>query len=274
MDNKIGIAGWLYSQEILRDKSMTLLEMPKACAAHGVEVVELCSRFFESQETDYLNDVRRSLECSGLSVHNIAVDMGSIAGADAAVRRTDIEGLKQWFYTAAAIGSKAIRINTGHAGEADAAGAMQRVIEAYNELARVGEQAGVKLLMENHGGVSAHSENIAEILDGVSTDWFATCPDTGNFYGDDWEAGMRVMAPRAFSCHAKLFSLKADGWQTWTDREGQVRNCDFKQALAVLAEEGYEGPLCLEKEDSPDSGTKEEHIRDSLAYLRQMAGAA
>ena len=270
MDNKIGIAGWLYSQEILRDKSMTLLEMPRVCAAQGVGVVELCSRFFVSQDTDYLNDVRTALEDNGLAVHNIAVDMGNIAGSDAAVRGTDIAGLKQWFYTAAAVGSKAIRINTGHADDADA---MLRVIDAYNDLAQVGQQAGVKLLMENHGGVSAYSNNIAEILAGVKSEWFATCPDTGNFYGDDWEAGVRVMAPRAFSCHAKLFSLKEDGWQTWKDNKEQVRNCDFRQALSILGEVGYQGPLCLEKEAKSDGGTKEGDVRASLAYMRDLAGA-
>lgn len=267
MDNKIGIAGWLYSKEILREKSMTLLEMPAVCAAQGVEVVELCSRFFAGQDTDYLNELRKILEDNGLTVHGIAVDMGNIAGSDAETRRTDIEGLKQWFYTASAVGSKSIRINTGHA---DDAGNMQRVIGAYTDLARVGRQAGVKLLIENHGGISAHSNSISEILAGVESEWFATCPDTGNFFGDDWDAGMRVMAPRAFSCHAKIFSLGEDGWQSWTDNDGKVRNCDFKQALVILNEAGYNGPLCLEKEAVSGSGTstKKADVRDTLAYIR------
>ena len=148
MELDVGIAGWILSGEILREKTLTLLEYPAVCASYGVKTVELCSRFFESQDAAYLNDLRKRLEDNGLSVRNIAVDMGNIAGADAAVRRTDIEALKQWFYTAAAVGSEAIRINTGHA---DDAGAMVRVIEGYRELVAVGEQAGVRLLIENHG---------------------------------------------------------------------------------------------------------------------------
>ena len=46
MDLELGIAGWVLSGEILREESLTLLEFPEVCAAHGVETVELCSRFF------------------------------------------------------------------------------------------------------------------------------------------------------------------------------------------------------------------------------------
>ena len=155
MECELGIAGWLVSGEILREKSLTLLAFPAVCAAHGVKTVELCSRFFESQDARYLNELRNRLADNGLSVRNIAVDMGNIAGADEAVRRTDLEALKQWFYTATAVGSEAIRINTGHADDDEA---MHRVIAGYRELVAVGEQAGVRLLVENHGGVSSSSQ--------------------------------------------------------------------------------------------------------------------
>ena len=100
MECELGIAGWVFSGEILREKSLTLLAFPAACASQGVKTVELCSRFFESQDARYLNALRNRLADNGLSVRNIAVDMGNSAGADEAVRRTDLKALKQWFYTA------------------------------------------------------------------------------------------------------------------------------------------------------------------------------
>ncbi|MSS70930.1 MAG: sugar phosphate isomerase/epimerase [Candidatus Latescibacteria bacterium] len=266
MNLEIGIAGWILSGEILREKTLTLLEFPKVCASYEVKTVELCSAFFASQEARYLNELRKALEDNGLSVRNIAVDMGNIAGADAATRRTDLEALKQWFYTASALKSAAIRINTGHAEDE---GAMGRVIEGYQELVRVGEQAGVKLLIENHGGVSSTSGNLARILTAMDTPWFATCPDTGNFPDGDWEAGVRTLAPRAFSCHVKAFNYSADGRQSWKGRDGQVREYDLKKSLALLKEAGYQGPLCLE---SGASTTTRESIRDGIAYLRELTG--
>jgi sugar phosphate isomerase/epimerase len=265
MNLEIGIAGWILSGEILREKTLTLLEFPKVCASYGVKTVELCSAFFAGQDARYLNELRRALEDNGLSVRNIAVDMGNIAGADPAVRRTDIETLKQWFFAASALKSEAIRINTGHAEDG---GAVGRAIEGYRELARVGAQAGVKLLMENHGGVSSTSGNLAKILGALDTPGFATCPDTGNFPEGDWEAGTRVLAPRAFSCHVKVFSYSADGRQAWTDRNGQTREYDLKKSLAILKEAGYRGPLCIE---SGASGNARDNLRDGIAYLRDLA---
>jgi len=41
MQNEIGIAGWLYSRQILHDKTLTLLDFPSVCASHGIKTVEL-----------------------------------------------------------------------------------------------------------------------------------------------------------------------------------------------------------------------------------------
>ena len=266
MNLELGIAGWILSGEILREKTLTLLQFPAVCARYGVKTVELCSRFFESQDAKYLNELRTILADNGLSVKSMAVDMGNIAGSDPAVRRTDIEALKTWFYTASAIGSEAIRINTGHA---DDAGAMDRVIDGYRELVAVGEQAGVKLLIENHGGVSSTSDNLQKILDALDSPGFATCPDTGNFPVGDWEAGMTVLAPRAFSCHVKVFTYSEDGVQSRKDREGKTHTYDLRTSLRILKDAGYSGPLFIE---SGASDSTEASIRDALVYLKdQMA---
>jgi len=261
MNLDLGIAGWILSKEILHDETLTLLEFPEVCASYGVTTVELCSRFFASQDARYLNELREKLEGQDLSVRSIAVDMGNIAGADPTVRRTDLEALKQWFYTACAVGSEAIRINTGSADDDDA---MDRVIAGYRELVQVAETTGVKLLIENHGGVSSSSENLSRILSGVESPWFATCPDTGNFGSHDSEAGMKVLAPNAFSCHVKVFSYSDDGIQSRKGPDGAERSYDLKKSLQILKDAGYNGPICVE---SGASETPRDNIRDALAYV-------
>ncbi|SVE59013.1 uncharacterized protein METZ01_LOCUS511867, partial [marine metagenome] len=37
MQNEIGIAGWLYSHQILHEKTLTLLEFPATCASHDIK---------------------------------------------------------------------------------------------------------------------------------------------------------------------------------------------------------------------------------------------
>jgi sugar phosphate isomerase/epimerase len=194
--------------------------------------------------------------------------MGNIANPDEKARRTDIEALKQWFYVARAIGSEAIRINSGPASPDDQA-AIDRISAGYKELAAEAEHAGVYLLIENHGGASADPKNIQTFLDRSESSWFRTCPDTGNFVGDTWEEGMRIMAPRAFSAHVKVFQYSPDGKQTWTGRDGTQRSYDLKRSLQILKQADYTGPLMVE---AGASGSEMDSGRDTIKYLRELLG--
>lgn len=243
---QIGIAGWALNRSIRQDRTLTLLKFPAlARGEFGVEVVELVSTFFENQSATYLNELRRAVEAERLRIRNIAVDTGHLANSDAAARRTDLEAIAQWFHVARALDAEAIRVNTGQADPADAA-ALDRVVAGYQELAEHAVRSGVRLLIENHGGLSADPANIEAILERVDTEWFGTCPDVNNFAGDTWEEGMRVMAPRAFAVHVKTWGYDPEGWQTRQARDGSTARFNLKRCLEILREAGYQGPLDYE----------------------------
>lgn len=263
---EIGIAGWIFHQSIQRDRTMTLLEMPAVCESLGVKTIELVSTFFASQNAKYLNELRTAIQDQGLRVRNIAVDMGNIANPDEAARRTDLEALKQWFDVARAVGSEAIRINSGPASPDDRE-AIDRISEGYRELAAEAAHAEVYLLIENHGGASADPKNIQTFLDRAHSPWFRTCPDTSNFVGNTWEEGMRIMAPGAYSCHVKVFDYRQDGQQSWTGRDGQPHTYDLKRCLQILNEANYQGPLCVE---GGASSTELDSARDAIRYLNEV----
>ena len=270
--NDIGIAGWLFHRSIRRDRTMTLLDLPGACAALGVRTVELVSSFFPSQDAQYLQELRAALQAHGVRVPGIAVDMGDIANPDEATRRTDLEALKQWFHLARAIGAEAIRVNSGAASPDDRE-AIERITAGYRELADEAAHTGVYLLIENHGGASADPRNIRSFLDGVGSPWFRTCPDTGNFPGDTWEEGMRVMAPHAYSCHLKVYAYSPDGEQRWTGRDGQPRAYNLRRSLQILREAGYDGPLCVEAgatDDVVEAAGEAASARDAIRYVREL----
>ncbi len=270
--NDIGIAGWLFHRSIRRDRTMTLLDLPGACAALGVRTVELVSSFFPSQDAAYLRELRAALRAHGLRTRGIAVDMGDIANADEDARRVDLEALKQWFHLARALGAEAIRVNSG-AARPDDREALARITAGYRELAEEAEHTGVHLLIENHGGASADPRNIRAFLEGVGSPWFRSCPDTGNFPGETWEEGMRVMAPHAFSCHLKVYTHSADGAQRWTGRDGQPRAYDLRRCLQILREAGYAGPLCVEAgatDDAVEAAGEAASAREAIRYLRGL----
>ena len=128
-------------------------------------------------------------------------------------------------------------------------------------------------MIENHGGASSDPANIGAFLEGVNSPWFRACPDTGNFPGDTWEEGMRVMAPYAISCHVKVYNYSADGEQRWTDHAGQARTYNLRRSLAILKEAGYTGPLCIES-GATDPEVEERGelatARDAIDYLRGL----
>ncbi len=266
MTNEIGIAGWAFHRSIQQDKTMTLLDLPAVCRELGATTIELVSTFFESQHAAYLNTLRQAVEAQGQQVRNIAVDMGNIANPDAARRQTDLEAIKQWFHVARAIGAQAIRVNSG-AARPDDQDALVRITAGYRELAEEAAHTGVYLLIENHGGASADPRNIQAFLDGVGSPWFRTCPDVANFSSDTWEAGMRLMAPHALTCHIKAWSEDPNGLQSRVDREGKTQTFDLRRSLQILQEAGYTGPLCVEYGAWQD---EREGARNLMRYVREI----
>lgn len=263
---EIGIAGWAFNRSILRDKTMTLLELPRTCRELGVGTIELVSTFFDNQSARYLNELRGAIENEGLTVRNIAVDTGTLAAADPRERATNLAAIKQWFWVARAVGSAAIRVNTGAADPSDRE-AVSRCTEGYRDLAGEAAHTGVYLLIENHGGVSADPRNIQTFLDEVNSPWFLACPDTSNFTNDTWEQGMEIMAPRAFSCHVKASSYEPTGKQVWTDRNGNARSYDLRRSLQILKSAGYRGPIMVEYGASTD---ERQGAADTIKYVREL----
>jgi sugar phosphate isomerase/epimerase len=293
---EIGIAGWAFHHNILQERTLSLLDLPAlARQAYGVRTIELVSEFFESQTAGYLNQLRQALATEGVRVHSIGLDHGNIAAADAAERRTSLEALKQWFYVARAIGAPAIRVNTDDfeplvemlvskqpipanailfrwdsLSSDERQDALARSVAGYAELATLAAETQVKLLIENHGGVTGEPRNIAHILARVDSPWFVTCPDNQNPYsGNEWEAGTRTLAPRAHSVHVKIAGYEPSGMQTFTSPNGATRSQDLRRFLEImLLENDYRGPINLEY----NFAERDEHegVRKGLDYLHEL----
>jgi sugar phosphate isomerase/epimerase len=295
---EIGIACWAFHRNILQEKTLSLLDLPAlARKRYGVGTIELVSEFFESQTAGYLNQLRRNLEAEGVRVHSIGLDHGNISTPDEAVRRTSLEALKQWFYVARAIGAGAIRVNTNDfeplvemiknrqpiprsailfswdslsTGERQAA--LERSVAAYTELVALAAQTGVRLMLENHGGVTGEPDTIAQILARIDSPWFVTCPDNQNPFSENaWEAGTQTMAARAYSVQLKISGYEPDGRQTFKSPNGATRDQDLRRFLEILlVEHKYRGPLNFEYNFAePD---EYEGTRKGLAYLRGLVG--
>lgn len=269
--NEFGVAGWLYSRPILRDKTMTLLELPGVVRGLDLDLLELCSTFFESQTAAYLTEVRKAIDDAGLRIPNIAVDGPNISLADDVARGVHLETVKQWFHVAHAVGATSIRVNSG--GDVDASDTeLERIVEGYRALAEMGAGEGIGVLIENHGGASYKPRNIKHFLDAVGSPWFGSCPDAGNFPDGTWEEGIAVMAPYARSTHIKVSAYSKDGWQPRPGGDGVDRSSNLASILGTLRDANYQGPYCIEQGVSEvDLGASAtgavKYVKDLLAAL-------
>lgn len=253
---QIAVASWSLHREI--PQSTPLIEFPRICQEEfGVKVLELNSPFFASTEKGYLDQLGETISKRGMTVVNIAVDLGDIANPDDEERRKDIEALKEWFSIAKGLGSPFIRINAGK-GESIDDVVLRRVIDSYKELVEEGEKVGVGLVIENHGGPSANPDNIVRIIETVGSAHFGACPDFGNFAPEIRYQGIARIAKYAFLAHVKSYDFNEEGKET---------TIDVERCLNILKKAGFEGDLSVEFEGK---GNQREGVKKTLALLKKL----
>ncbi len=245
--SRVSLAGWSLVRRFRREEHpLTLLEFPRVAREEfGIDQIELNEPFFERQDNGYLNMLRAAANSQGVRMLNIAVDrQGDLGAPDRMERMMAVSNHTRWFEIAAALGCNAIRANMGGHHDPDVAGRIERLIESFGALAEVGGQMGIKILIENHGGVSADPENILRVIRSVNSPWIGTLPDFGNFPPEvDRFAALEKLAPYAVAVHAKAREF---------DATGNDPNIDIPRCIQILEKSGYTGSYGIEFEGKSD----------------------
>jgi hypothetical protein len=107
-------------------------------------------------------------------------------------------------------------------------------------LADYAAQAGLAVVIENHGGLSSDAQWLASVMKAVDKPNFGTLPDFGNFdRGQDRYDSVEALLP-----YAKAVSAKA---QTFTEY-GMVSDTDFFRMMRIVRDSGYSGWVGIECE--------------------------
>jgi len=240
---KIGLAGWSINRRF-RSGQVKLLDYPKlAKEEFGLDVIELNSPFFESTDDEYLAQLRANAEQADVNMLHISVDgQGNLSATDEDERKKAVENHAAWLQIAKKLGCTSIR---GNAGGSDAApdDEVQACVRSFKELGALGEQAGVKFVMENHGGLSRNPEPIVRVMKEVNSPWVGTCPDFNNFAPDIRYAALEAIAPWAVVVHAKMLEF---------DETGEEANIDIGRCLRIFKDAGYDGYYLIEYEGPTD----------------------
>lgn len=277
----ISLAGWSLNRRFRKETDpLRLEEYPRVVKEEfGIDAVELNSPFFASKEEDYLQSLVAAASEVGVSYVGMAVDgTGNPSSLDEDERQASLAQIKSWFPVAKTLGLPAFRVNTGGRGQINDADALNQCVRSFKELAKVAEEYGVKLLIENHWGISTNPKNIVRIIEEVASDHLGTLPDFGNFPSEkrpqELEAirselpegvgvdeirywGLELLAPYALAVHAKMYSF---------DEEGNETTIDIARCVAIMKNAGYDGYWGIEYEGAGDD---HEGVLKSKALLER-----
>lgn len=233
------------------DDAFPVREFPRYVKdTFGVGAVEICEMHVPRPDARSLDPIREGLASSGVRLVNMPIDLGDISQPDATKREHDLKLIEFWLDVAACLGSPAARVNSG-SGDLDTA------IESYRRLAAYGEKVGVRLVLENHGGLSGDLGNLERMLAEGGPN-FGSCPDFGNFPEEQRYDGLALMAPRAVIAHAKTYDFGPNG--AFTD-------FDFGRCLRIVKDAGYDDYLSVEFEGR---GPQPQGVRQTIDLIRGL----
>jgi L-ribulose-5-phosphate 3-epimerase len=239
------------------------LDLPReAKTVFGLDTVEVYSGFLESHDRRYLDRIREQAKEFGVCLHGMAVDApySDICSADENERRIAVAENMVYIPVAQRLGLAYFRINTGGQNP-PTPHEVEQAARSFKDLTDVAWNCGVRIAIENHGGVSLSPPAVKQIIETVGRDRVVTVPDIGNFGQNNEEAYAKVaaMAPYAIAIHAKLYNF---------DEAGEAGNISLKRMVEAVAPSGFRGPWSIEC-SAPDAWHTNETVLKSKALLQK-----
>ena len=193
---KISLAEWSLHKTIFDDKTLDNLEFAATARnRYGIEAIEYVNLMFadKARNAAYLADLNKRAADNGVKQLLIMIDSeGGMAETDKKKLAEAVENHKQWVDAAATLGCHSIRVNA-FSSNPNAEDAAKAAVEGLGTLGEYGAQAGINIIVENHGGFSSNGAWLAGVMSAINKPNVGTLPDFGNFCvktdskdGDPW----------------------------------------------------------------------------------------
>lgn len=267
---QLSLAGWSLNPLFRRsDQPLKLVDFPAFTRdTFGIDAVELNNIYFESREGSYLNQLSMAAARAGVRLVNIAVDeRGDLASDERAAREEGVLCSTRWIDVARNLGIRAIRCNSGGKQITSLERSIKHCTDSFRRLADVARPKGVKLLVENHWGISSNPDAMVQIVQGVrkthGDEAMGTLADFGNWPDDvDRYAALEKVLPLAGAVHAKVNDI---------DEQLNHPRFDHAKCLVIARQSGYDGYLGIEYEGKDDCVVG---VQRGATLLRQLLGTA
>jgi len=262
-DYKISLAGWSVNRRFFAGE-FKLIDFPKVARQEfGIEAIELVNTFFPSPTYSFLRDLNKRAKDQDVKILLIMCDQeGDMASSNKKERLQAVLNHHKWVDIAVVLGCHSIRCNSGH-GRAGDEEAIKRCADSFARLVEYAKPKSIKVIIENHGGLSSHPDSLIKVMKAVNSPYFGTLPDFGNFPKevDKYEAVRRMM-PYAKAVSAKCYDFDAKGNET---------TIDFRKMMKIVTDAGYDGYVGIEYEGRRMS--EGEGILAAKKLLERLRGA-
>jgi sugar phosphate isomerase/epimerase len=242
--NILSCETWSF-RDLIRSGKLEMTAVPAFYKELGIPGISYNDMFFKTVDDAYIDQVKAAVAAAGRVITSYVIE-GNLAVADDGKRNEQIEADKRKMRVAKRLGASIVRINVGNTGRenADDTAGVDRVVKAFNEqLVPLARELGIRITMENHGGVSKTAANIVRIIQATDPNWVGALVDFGNFPIEHKYEEVAAVAPYALVTHVKVNVF---------DDAGEAKEYDFPRVLGMLKKLNYKGPLSIEYEGKGD----------------------
>ena len=272
---KISLAQWSLHKAFFGGALDPLHFAKIAREQFDIDGIEYVNQFFKdkAKDTAYLNQLNTIASDHGVTQVLIMCDgEGLLGDADPAKRTEAVENHYKWVDAAHHLGCHSIRVNAG--GQGDMETLADAVVDGLGRLCDYGAQAGINVIVENHGGFSSNGEWLSGVMARVGKPNCGTLPDFGNFCierekmeGGNWECkneydrykGIAELMPFAKGVSAKSWAF---------DAQGNESEMDYRRILKTVMDAGYHNWVGIEFEGPEDEIAGIRKTRDLLLTIR------
>ena len=263
----ISLAQWSLNKDFWsgkRDK-MRFAEITKR--DFGVNAVEYVNQFYlQGFNQSVTKELKKVSDGEGVKNVLIMCDKcGLLGDPDAAKQTASVEAHIPWLEAAKTLGCHAIRVNA-HSDKSESYGTqLDRTADGLRRLCELGDDYGLHVIVEPHGGLSSNGAWLVALMDLVGHPRVGMLPDFGNYGSkrEGWTYDIYLGTAQSMP-YAKGVSAKTHHF----DADGEESTVDFRRLMQIVKDAGFTGYIDIEYEGKgidPDTGIK--LTRDLLVKL-------
>jgi sugar phosphate isomerase/epimerase len=243
-------------RELYGQKKLDLLTTAAFHKDLNVRGVSLNDLYFKSWDKDYLDKILESFKANDRLITALIME-GNLATGNEDKRKKQIDTNAAKLKAAGYLGIPVVRMNLGGVdkGEDNAKEGVARCAAAFKEMLPIAMDLGIRITIENHGGVSGSVESILGVIQGSDPRWVGSNLDFGNPPVSHKPEVFEKLVPYAYHTHAKLADFKEDG---------EATNSDYGRLLGILKAANYAGAVSIEWEGKGEAVQGIQKTRDLI----------